>query len=72
MGSAPAGDLLPVGKVELSWVQTPLAPVKPKTIEDSAMDEGDAMASAPTPTRYEHAAENFDYDVADDSDWANQ
>ncbi|KAG9247004.1 hypothetical protein BJ878DRAFT_232407 [Calycina marina] len=73
--SLPNGELPSVGKLELSWIQTPLAPVKPK-MEDTAMteeaeaDEGDAMAATgEASTRYEQPAENFDYDVADDNDW---
>jgi len=54
----------------MSWIQTPLAPIKPKT-EDTTMEEGDAMAAGPTPMRYEQATENIDYDVADDNDWGD-
>lgn len=68
-----------VGKVELSWIQTPLPPVnvakpvaKPESGDDTPMIEGDAMApiSGPTPQNHGHEhAENIDYDVADDNDW---
>lgn len=69
-----------VGKVELSWIQTPLPPVNlNKTViktengtDDTAMDEGDAMAPVSSPAHHTHGneqAENIDYDVADDNDW---
>jgi RNA-binding protein 26 len=68
-----------VGKVELSWIQTPLPPVniakaiiKAENGDDTAMDEGDAMASVSSLAHQTHGheqSENIDYDVADDNDW---
>jgi RNA-binding protein 26 len=68
-----------IGKVELSWIQKPLPPVNlAKTIfkvengDDTAMDEGDAMAPVSSPAHQTHGqeqTENIDYDVADDNDW---
>ncbi|CZT43787.1 uncharacterized protein RSE6_03874 [Rhynchosporium secalis] len=79
------GEIPAAGKVEFSWVKTPLPPVAPSTKpaqkdsneEDTNMDEGDAMATG-SPSRgavaadrgHEHQ-ENLDYDVADD-DWGIQ
>ena len=88
MYGTPGGEIPGVGKVELSWVQTPLAPVTPTTPaaaaprgEDTAMgmDEGDAMASGPVgggagarQTHEQQESANLDYDVADDNDWGIQ
>jgi hypothetical protein len=68
-----------VGKVELSWIQTPLPPVniakaiiKTENGDDTSMEEGDAMAPVSSPAHQAHGheqAENIDYDVADDNDW---
>ncbi|TVY42912.1 putative RNA-binding protein [Lachnellula occidentalis] len=86
MYGLPGGELPSVGKVDMAWVQTPLAPINlststststPVKTEDSAMamDEGDAMVPTYAP---EHAdlkrehVENLDYDVADDNDWGIQ
>jgi RNA-binding protein 26 len=79
MYSMENGELPNVGKVELSWIQTPLPPVnlakpivKAENGEDMAMDEGDAMAAVPSQAHQAHGheqAENIDYDVADDNDW---
>jgi RNA-binding protein 26 len=73
------GEIPNVGKVELSWIQTPLPPVnlaktilKTETGDDVAMDEGDAMAPISSPAQQAHGqeqTENIDYDVADDNDW---
>lgn len=84
--SKDGGELPSAGKVELSWVKTPLPPVtqaaKPtiiKTEEDTNMDEGDAMAaSSPARGAGGHAEggqeqqDNLDYDVADENDWGIQ
>lgn len=78
MYGVPGGEIPSVGKVEMAWVSTPLPPVNistPIKSDDSAMDEGDAMAPAPTlvhadPKR--ETMENLDYDVADDNDWGVQ
>ena len=68
-----------VGKVELSWIKTPLVPINfAKTIlktenrDDLPMEEGDAMALISSPAHHTHEherSENIDYDVADDNDW---
>jgi RNA-binding protein 26 len=72
-------DIPGIGKVELSWIQTPLPPIDlAKTIiraengEDTPMDEGDAMAPISSPAHHapgHEQTENIDYDVADDNDW---
>jgi RNA-binding protein 26 len=80
MYGLPSGELPSVGKVELSWIQTPLPPVNVATLkasngEDTMMDEGDAMAQTPSPARGalgHEQQENIDYDVADDNDWGVQ
>lgn len=84
--SREGGAIGSAGKVELSWIQTPLPPVKsvPSTKpvsneEDTNMDEGDAMALSNTAAGAAASAEgtsheqqqNLDYDVADD-DWGVQ
>lgn len=84
--SRDGGEIPSAGKVELSWVKTPLPPVTPPTKpiqfktgneEDTNMDEGDAMAtSSPAPGAMtadggHEQQENLDYDVADD-DWGVQ
>ncbi|KAL2061814.1 hypothetical protein VTL71DRAFT_7192 [Oculimacula yallundae] len=84
--SRDGGEIPSAGKVEFSWVKTPLAPVIPSTKpvhfktdndEDTNMDEGDAMATgspangaAAADAGHEHQ-QNLDYDVADD-DWGVQ
>lgn len=80
MYGLPGGELPSVGKVELSWIQTPLPPVnlaalKASNGEETMMDEGDAMAHTSSPARGGHSSEqqeNIDYDVADDNDWGIQ
>jgi hypothetical protein len=80
MYGLPGGELPSVGKVELSWIQTPLPPVnlaalKASNGEDATMDEGDAMAHTSSPARGgqgHEQQENIDYDVADDNDWGIQ
>jgi len=80
MFSLQDGEIPSVGKVDLAWIQTPLPPVnlatkssfKNENAEDTAMDEGDAMASTSSPAPLGHGHEqqdNIDYDVADDNDW---
>jgi hypothetical protein len=79
------GEIPSVGKVELSWIQTPLPPVAlpAKTNvggsgdDDIQMDDGDAMASTNSPAHgagggQQEQQENIDYDVADDNDWGPQ
>lgn len=65
MYGTPAGEIPSVGKVELSWIQTPLPPITPLTPSlpvsasskggefgaETAMDEGDAMARPASPVR---------------------
>lgn len=67
-----------VGKVEMSWIQTPLPPVVSKSShttikvdDDTAMDEGDAMAghSAPVEADVVDDHQNYDYDVAGEDEW---
>ena len=77
MHSLPGGELPSVGKIELAWVQQPLPPVNvPSPVvktEDTAMDEGDAMATNSSPAHGSHEnreqSGNLDYDVADDDEW---
>ena len=81
MYGTPSGEIPSVGKVEMTWVQTPLPPVNlAKTatgtsgsMDDTLMDEGDAMAATSSPAHAMHHGqeqqENIDYDVADDNDW---
>ena len=77
MYGLPGGEIPSVGKVDLSWIQTPLPPVNVAALkglkdEDATMDEGDAMAHTSSPARgglAHEQAENIDYDVADDSEW---
>ncbi|RDL38838.1 uncharacterized protein BP5553_03178 [Venustampulla echinocandica] len=82
MRSLSDGEIPSVGKVELAWVQTPLPPVnlnntsKPHG-DDTAMDEGDAMAMESSPPRgmashEREPMENLDYDIADDNEWGPQ
>lgn len=81
MYGIPNGEIPSVGKVELSWIQTPLAPVTlpaktnvAKNLDDDVqMDDGDAMATASSPAPggggdQQEPQENLDYDVADDND----
>jgi RNA-binding protein 26 len=77
------GEIPAVGKVELSWIQTPLPPVtlpaKTNAVkngdDDTQMDDGDAMASTSSPAPHgggggqQEQQENIDYDVADDNEW---
>lgn len=78
------GDIPDVGKVDLTWIQTPLPMIKldaaGKIIkaEDTEMAEGDAMATTSSPARggpnhigglEQHSTGNLDYDVADENDW---
>ncbi|RDW92171.1 hypothetical protein BP5796_01565 [Coleophoma crateriformis] len=107
MYGTPGCEIPSVGKVDMTWVQTPLPPVslnnttsasstfsapagaktqyptKNDADADTAMDEGDAMASSPAGNgpgnggSYNSGAaamkeENLDYDVADDNDWGPQ
>jgi len=85
MFGIPNGEIPSVGKVELSWIQTPLPPVMlpAKTNvakhgdDDVHMDDGDAMAvtNSPAPVgggEQQEAQENLDYDVADDNEWGIQ
>lgn len=81
MYGLPGGELPSVGKVEMAWVQTPLAPINisnpnPIKTEDSAMDEGDAISTVPVSyadvKREREQVENLDYDVADDNEWGIQ
>ena len=88
MYSTPGGEIPSVGKVELSWIQTPLPPVTAVTPtaasskgEDTAMGmyEGDAMASGPVnggssggQAHERQESANLDYDVADDNEWGVQ
>jgi RNA-binding protein 26 len=85
MYGIPNGEIPAVGKVELSWIQTPLPPVtlpaKASNAkhgdDDIQMDDGDAMAvtSSPAPVgvaEQQEAQENLDYDVADDNEWGIQ
>lgn len=76
----PNSEIPSVGKVDMSWIQTPLPPVnlapKPmstiKIEEDTNMDEGDAMASSPTHgggEAVEEQHQNYDYDVAGEDEW---
>lgn len=80
------GEIPLVGKVDLTWVQTPLPPVTlPPTTnpskngdDDTQMEEGDAMStSSPAHgaggnhAKEEHQ-ENIDYDIADENDWGPQ
>ncbi|KUJ10326.1 RNA-binding domain-containing protein [Mollisia scopiformis] len=77
----PDNEIPSVGKVEMSWIQTPLPPVnltpKPsstaiKVDDDTAMDEGDAMASSPVQAGGEVVEEqhsSYDYDVAGEDEW---
>jgi RNA-binding protein 26 len=82
MYGTPGGEIPSVGKVELSWIQTPLPPVNlaaksapannDKSDDTTMMDEGDAMAMTSSPGHGAHETdqqENLDYDVADDNDW---
>ncbi|KAH7314129.1 hypothetical protein BKA65DRAFT_116330 [Rhexocercosporidium sp. MPI-PUGE-AT-0058] len=84
--SRDGGQIASAGKVEVSWVKTPLPPVTPSSKpvqfknvneEDTNMDEGDAMATgSPAPRAVaadggHEQQENLDYDVADD-DWGVQ
>lgn len=82
MYSATNGEIPSVGKVELSWIQTPLTPVKLNAegkvvkVEDTEMGEGDAMAStSPAVGSGGHGGpergggDHLDYDVADENDW---
>ena len=79
MYSITGGEIPSVGKVELSWIQTPLPTVmlnaagKVIKAEDTDMGEGDAMAATSSPAQggshaHEHSGD-IDYDVADDNDW---
>jgi len=80
MYGLPGGELPSVGKVDLSWIQTPLPPanlvaLKTAKDEDTTMDEGDAMAHPSSLARGgqgHEQPENIDYDVADDNDWGVQ
>jgi RNA-binding protein 26 len=86
MYGIPNGEIPSVGKVELSWIQTPLPPVTlgSKTNvgkngdDDVQMDDDDAMATASSPAQggggggEQEPQENLDYDVADDNDWGVQ
>ncbi|RFU28552.1 hypothetical protein B7463_g7770, partial [Scytalidium lignicola] len=85
MYGTPGGEIPSVGKIELAWIQTPLPPaglenktstVKFDSNEDTAMDEGDAMAHVAGSGRGDgygkEQPESIDYDVADDNDWAIQ
>ncbi|PMD47294.1 hypothetical protein L207DRAFT_448907 [Hyaloscypha variabilis F] len=85
MYGIPNGEIPSVGKVELSWIQTPLPPVTlpAKTNfakvgdDDVQMDDGDAMAATNSPAHggggeQQEAQENLDYDVADDNEWGIQ
>ncbi|KAH8804969.1 hypothetical protein F5884DRAFT_797965 [Xylogone sp. PMI_703] len=79
------GEIPSVGKVEMAWVQGSLpvtgtantsSPAKFDGNEDTAMDEGDAMAQDSGTGHGDgygrEQPENLDYDVADDNDWAIQ
>jgi hypothetical protein len=86
MYGIPTGEIPSVGKVELSWIQTPLPPITlpAKTNvarngdDDIQMDDGDAMASTSSPAHggggggQQEQQENIDYDVADDNDCKNK
>lgn len=77
----PNSEIPSVGKVDMSWIQTPLPPVNltPKPLhtttkieEDTTMDEGDAMANNPAAAEREVVEEphqNYDYDVAGEDEW---
>lgn len=80
MYSLVGGEIPSVGKVELSWIQTPLPPValnaagKVVKVEDMDMGEGDAMAATSSPAHgnaqgHDRQQGDLDYDVADDNDW---
>jgi RNA-binding protein 26 len=85
MYGIPNGEIPSIGKVELSWIQTPLPhvtlPAKTNVAKNSdddiQMDDGDAMAATGSPAQggggeQQEPQENFDYDVADDNDWGVQ
>ena len=85
MYGTPGGEIPSVGKVEMVWVQDSLpatslankrSPAKFDGNEDTAMDEGDAMAhvagSGHGDGYGKEQPESIDYDVADDNDWAIQ
>lgn len=78
----PNSEIPSVGKVDMSWIQTPLPPVnltpRPsphviKVEDDTAMDEGDAMATHSTSAEggetVEEHLQNYDYDVAGEDEW---
>ena len=77
MYGLPGGEIPSAGKVELTWIQTPLPPVNLAAMkaikdEDTTMDEGDALAETSSPARggsSHEQQENIDYDVADDNEW---
>jgi RNA-binding protein 26 len=85
MYGIPNGEIPSIGKVELSWIQTPLPPVTlpaktslaKNSDDDVQMDYGDAMAATSSPAHagggeQQEPLENLDYDVADDNDWGVQ
>jgi len=85
MYGIPNSEIPAVGKVELSWIQTPLPPVTLAAKsnfakigdDDVQMDDGDAMAATNSPAHggggeQQEAQENLDYDVADDNEWGIQ
>ncbi|KAG0649451.1 putative RNA-binding [Hyphodiscus hymeniophilus] len=80
MYGIPGGEIPSIGKVDISWIQTPLPPVNPVVLktskdEDTMMDEGDAMAHNSSPARGgqgHEQQEHIDYDVADENDWGVQ
>ncbi|KAG9234951.1 hypothetical protein BJ875DRAFT_375332 [Amylocarpus encephaloides] len=79
MYSLTDGEIPGAGKVEMSWVQTPLPPVNlpppggPKRDEQDEGDDVMAMDDSPVRTKNERepvGGDNLDYDAADDGGYA--
>lgn len=67
------GDIPGVGKVELSWINTPLPPVSVPQQQKITQDGDTAMAgAAATGAVADGAKPDVEYDVAEDDDrWMN-
>jgi RNA-binding protein 26 len=75
------GEIPSIGKVEMAWMQTPLAPItrapfKPVTAarngnadEDTQMEEGDAMVSTSSPAQHLPSGEHAGGDQQENLDY---